>query len=137
MERILVAYLRASERVTEIVGERVGTRTPGALDQPWVRVTYYDDPPAGRSSTDHHVAFYVQCDCYAGKKSGSKSNANRLAATVRELLDGMADADHAGAVVTGSKPTGSRPLLDDSKDPPMERYIVTATVWAYGVEEGS
>lgn len=136
MERILVAYLRDADEVAEIVGERVGTKTPGTLDQPWIRATYYDDPPAGRSSTDHHIAFYVQCDCYAGK-SGTKSQANLLAATVRGLLAEMAGADHAGAVVTGSEATGSRPLLDDSKDPPMERYVVTATIWAYGVENGS
>lgn len=138
MESLLVAYLGADSEVDAIVGHRVATRTPGSLDAPWVRISVLDDPPTGRSSVDRHIEFYVQCDCYAGK-GGSEEEAFRLARRVRELLGSnhVAEASHEDAVVSGSKATGSRPLLDDTEDPPLARYVVTATVWAYGLEEGS
>lgn len=138
MESLLVFYLGADVEVEEIAGQRIATRTPGSLDEPWVRISVLDDPPTGRSSVDHHIEFYVQCDCYAGK-GGSEEEALRLARRVRELLGSnhLAEASHEEAVVTGSKATGSRPLLDDTFDPPLPRYVVTACVWAYGLEEGS
>lgn len=137
MESLLVAYLEADAEVEAIVGERVATRTPGSLDQPWIRVSVLDDPPTGRSSVDRHIEFYVQCDCYAGR-GGSEEEAFLLARRVRELLGSnhLGEVEHEEAVVSGSKATGSRPLLDDTFDEPLARYVVTATVWAYG-QEGS
>ncbi len=136
MEKILADYLRSAPDVAAIAGERVGTKNPRTLDEPWVRVTIYDDPPTGRSSVDHHVAFYVQLDCFAGKE-GTQEEANFLGRTIRGLLGGMAQQDFDGAVLSGAKATGSRSLPDEDFDPTMDRYVVTGIVWARSAEEGS
>lgn len=134
MEKTLGDYLRSASAVQEIVGDRVATKTPRTLAQPWVRVTVVDDPPAGKSSTDHNIAFYVQLDCYAGA-DGGEVEATRLGHTVRSLLAEMADGQHTDIVISGSKPTGSRLLPDDTFDPPRDRRVVTGIVWAHAAEE--
>jgi hypothetical protein len=136
MEKILGDYLREAPAVEAIVGDRVATKTPRTLEEPWVRINVLDDPPAGKSSADHVIAFYVQLDCYAGKK-GDQVLANLLARTVRALLGEMAKHEHEEAVISGAKVHGSRPLPDSTLEPTMERYVVTATIWAHSTEEGS
>ena len=136
MEKILGDYLRSAPDVAAIVGDRVATKNPRTLDDPWVRVTVYDDPPTGRSSADHHIAFHVQLDCFAGKE-GTQSEASLLARTVRSLLGEMVRHDFDGAALSGAKATGSRFLPDENFDPDMDRYVVTGIVWAHSLEEGS
>jgi hypothetical protein len=134
MEKILRDYLVEAEGVAEIVGTRVATKTPDTLKEPWIRLSIIDDPPAGRSSVDHFIEFYVQAECYAGK-DGTQSKASLLARTVRALIAEMGRHDHEGAVVTGTKIRSSRSLRDDSLQPAMDRYVVTASIWAHSVEE--
>lgn len=135
IEKIVGDYLRSLPEVEEIAGDRVATKTPTSLSEPWVRITLLDDPPTGRSSADHLIAFYLQLDCHAGK-DGSQSLASRLARTVREALGEIADHSHVDTVVSGSKVHSSKPLRDDDM-PEIDRYVVVATVWAYSTEEGS
>jgi hypothetical protein len=137
MEKILGDYLRDAPAVEEIVGDRVATKAPRTLDEPWVRIAVLADPPAGRSSADHVIAFYVQLDCYAGKK-GDQVLANSLARSVRALLGEIHEHEHDAAVVSGAKVEGSRPLPDSTLEQTMDRYIVTATIWAHSTSpEGS
>jgi hypothetical protein len=133
MEKILGDYLRDAPGVEAIVGDRVGTKTPKTLSEPWVRVNVLADPATGKSAADHHIGFYVQIDCFAGK-TGSQGGVNLLARTVRALVGEMADHVYEGAVVTGAKVEGSRPVPDDSFEPTMDRYVVTATIWAHSIE---
>jgi hypothetical protein len=137
MEKIFVDYLGGDSAIEAIVGDRIATKTPRTLDAPWVRISVLADPPAGKSSADHNIAFYVQLDCCAGKK-GTQVDANLLARSVRASLGEMPQQEHADAVVSGVKVEGSRPMPDDTFEPTMDRYIVTATVWAHSSpEEGS
>lgn len=135
IEKILVDYLGEQEAVTDIA-EEIATKTPGELDQPWLRISLLADPRAGRSSADHLIAFYVQIDCYAGTAAG-QSTASTLARTVRAAVGGMPRHQHDGAVVTSAVVNGSRPLRDDDL-PQIDRYVVTATIHAHSIEvEGS
>ncbi len=137
MEKILVDYLGGDSAIEGIVGDRIATKTPRTLDEPWIRLSVLADPPAGKSSVDHNIAFYVQLDCYAGEE-GTQAAANLLARSVRASLGEMPKQEHDGAVVSGVKVEGSRPMPDDTFEPTMDRYIVTATVWAHSrPEEGS
>ncbi len=137
MEKILVDYLGGDSAIEGIVGDRIATKTPRTLDEPWIRLSVLADPPAGKSSVDHNIAFYVQLDCYAGE-DGTQAAANLLARSVRASLGEMPKQEHDGAVVSGVKVEGSRPMPDDTFEPTMDRYIVTATVWAHSrPEEGS
>lgn len=130
IEKIVGDFLRGRGDITALVGNRVATKTPGTLDKPWVRITLVDDPPVKGSTADHLIAFYLQLDCYAGK-DGDQTLASTLARTVRSAIGVIDKADHEGAVVTGAKVNGSRPLPDTDLDETMDRYIVTVTIWAH------
>ncbi len=130
MERILVGYLTGNLAIAAIVGDRVATKTPSNLKEPWVRVVQIDAPPAGRSSADHLIAFYCQLDCYAGKK-GTRVEAEELHRLVRSAIAEIGDHTFEGAVISGAKINGSRPLPDTDLDEQIDRYIVTATIWAH------
>jgi Protein of unknown function (DUF3168) len=129
-------YLLSSPAIAEIVGERIFTKPPGALGRPWIRVSVYDEPPTGKSTADYHIAARVDLHCYAGTEGGA-DEASRLGRLVRAWMSAMDNDGQKSAVVSGAKVEGGRPLLDDSLDPPIDRYLVHVVVWAHGVEEGS
>lgn len=133
MEEILVGYLGQVPAVTAIAGERIATKPPRSTKEAWIRITVLDDPPAGRSSADHLIEFYAQIDCFAGQE-GDETTSSTLARTVRAALKEIADAAFDKAVVTGARVEGSRNLPDESMSPPIDRHIVTATIWAHSKE---
>lgn len=130
MEKIVVDFLVGRSPIEAIVGNRVATKTPRSLDEPWVRVNLLDNPPVTGSTTDHLIASYLQIDCYAGKK-GDQILASSLARAVRAAFGDIDAVAHEGATVTGAKVHGSKPLPDTELDKAMDRYIVTATIWAH------
>lgn len=129
MEKIVGDFLRGRSDITTVVGDRVATKMPSTLDKPWVRITLIDDPPVKGSTADHLIDFYLQLDCYAGK-DGDQTLASTLARTVRSAIGEIDKADHEGAVVTGAKVNGSRPMSDPDFEG-MDRYMVTVTIWAH------
>lgn len=130
IEKVLGDYLRGRSDVSAITGTRVATKTPPTLDDPWIRITLLDDPPVGKSTADHLIAFYADIECFAGRK-GSRSEANLLARTVRAALGEIKDGEYTETVISGARVEGSRPRPDTIFEPTMDRYIVTATIWAH------
>jgi hypothetical protein len=126
-ELVLSAYLRAHPAVTALV-DRIGTKTPGKIDEPWVRMTLLVNPPDRTSPALHLSTALIQLDCYAGaERTGAQAQASLLARTVQGAIQDMPAAIHDGAVVT--KATASvRRLPDTSIDPERERFIVEATI---------
>jgi hypothetical protein len=138
IEALIGDHLRDEPEIADIVGDRVVGRTPSSTDRPWVRVFQLDAQSSGRSTTDHLVEFYVQLDCFAGKAAqGRRGESSLLTRLVRAAMVAMPEAAHAGAVVSGVRIDGCPRIPDGDFDPPMERYALTATVWAHAVEEGS
>lgn len=122
LDPILVAYLRADATVAAVT-DRIGTRTPPNLTEPWVRITLLDDRDDPRSSAQHLTSSLVQLDCFAGS-AGDRLGASRLARAVRAALHALPGI-HGAAVITGAKTSMSR-QPDETFTPAMERYIVSA-----------
>lgn len=129
-EAILTTYLES--HVTPL-GATIVDLTPDDLGAPWVRLTLLDAPSDG--IPDHLVAAYVQLDCYAGQDAGEDAHedASLIARTVRAALVTIHEADHDGAAVSGCRIDGMPRMPDPAFEPPLERYVLTATVWMHGV----
>lgn len=137
LEQILVAHLKADQGVAAIT-DRVSTRTPRTLDEPWVKIEVLDQIPERISRALHLEHGYVQFHCYAGSDQATgQTVANQLVGVVRLALRALPASPHDGAVVTGVELTGMRPLPDDELDPARERYIVTATIHLHPSPTGS
>lgn len=126
-EAALTAYL---EDAVDALGATVRGRTPDSHEDPWVRLTLLDAPATDGGITDHHIAAYVQFDCYAGR-TGGQAEANLLGRTVRDALRTIATADLDDAVATGARIDGHSRQPDTDFEPARERVIVTATVWLH------
>lgn len=139
IEAIVGSYLRTNPDIEAIVGGRVVGRTPADDSEPWVRVFELPSVSPGRSTVDWHVAYYLQLDCFAGTNArGRRGDSKRLALAVCAAVDAIDEAELSGGVVSGSKVESCRRLPPDADfDPAMERYMVTATIWAHPTEEGS
>lgn len=117
-----------ANRLREEADLRVVAKTPKDTDSAWVRLTLLD-APQGNSPADHLVAFYLQLDCYAGKKGG-EPEAIGLALAAREVLTGLGGTYDEG-VVTGGRINGMARIPDVDLEPARERVVMTATVWAH------
>lgn len=131
-EKVVRAHLAADATVTAIApAPRIGPRTPTSTEEPWVRITLFDDPPTD-DGVDHHIAAYMQIDCFAGT-NGDQGDADDLSRAVRAALATMPSASHDGAVVSGiRRPTRAR-IPDVDFEPAMERYTVTVTVYLHAI----
>lgn len=127
IESTLIAHLRADAPVTAITS-RVATRTPPALEQPWVRLTLLDDPPHRSSRALHLFHAHVQLDCYGGNGDQAQLEARALSHAVRVAVHALPATALDGIVVSAVTGLGRRRLPDDELQPARERYIVTATV---------
>lgn len=133
-EQLCVQALLADTDVIAIVGQRVGTRTPRDLSDPWVTVRLIDDLPDPKSSALHLTSALVQIDCYAGStRNGAQAQASYLARLCRTVLHQLAYQPQAtGPVVSKVKPGSIRPMPDETFEPARERYIVELEVTAHG-----
>jgi hypothetical protein len=127
---VVINYLKG---LPEIVGAplsaRVEGKTPSSRGLPWVKVTTIDDSGTDGGITDHHIAAFLQLDCYAGTTNNSEARASLLSRTVQEALRVMATSPHTGAVVTGARSSGSHEPDTVLGESALERYIVQSTVW--------
>lgn len=127
-EAVVIAGLAADERVTDITTRIAGSR-PGTLKLPWVRVTLHDDASTDGGVVDHHIAAYMDIECWAGTE-GTEVLASDLSRAVRAALHDFSERDDLPAIVTGAR-SSRRKAHDASTSPPGFRYIVTATVWMH------
>lgn len=136
LEQIVGGYLRGHSAVSALT-TRVVARTPSDTGPAWVKYGLLGERPARGSSVLHLVGYVMQFDCYAGRTRNEREAAFRLAATVKAALADLVglygDVSNGPAVITGvpADRLSSSRIQDDSLDPALERYIVTATVYAH------
>lgn len=126
-EKLVSNYLREHVRITPL-GARVVGKTPDSTIAPWIRVTQINAPQGG--VPDHHVAFTLQLDCYAGK-TGGQPEANSLAIAARAALQDAHLSTHALGIVSGCAISSDMRLPDTDFEPARDRRVITATVWAH------
>lgn len=126
-EALTGTYLRSIDALADIVGSRIVGDTPRDTTDAWVRVTQIDDAPLRSSRALHLVTVWLQFDCYAGT-TGGHEQASGLSRLVREHLNAMNTATHAGAVVSGVKFGGTHRLPDTDFQPARERFVFTAEI---------
>lgn len=122
-EKVISKHLR-KQTEARLVG-----KTPENTDEPWVRLTLFDDPAIEGSRTDYAIEAYVQLDCYAGE-DGGQPEANSLSREIRAAIVDMPNHEHADAVVV-SGATARRRRSPDATLQGRERVIVMARVWMH------
>lgn len=125
---VAVAYLDGHEDIGG-AGVTVGVGTPDSLEGPWVDVALIHAASTDGGITNHHIAAYLQFDCYAGEDDNDSTIAGGLAATVVEALRVANTATHEDAVVTGAESSWHHAPDTTRADPPLERFIVESIVW--------
>ena len=123
---LTATYLRSNADVAAIVGSRVGAKTPDMTDAPWVRIHQIGD---ASGFPLHLVTVHLQLDCYGGSKPAkAEGESSLLARTVREVLDVMPQAEHAGAVVTAVRFGSAPDVPDQDFNPPRKRIPLDAFI---------
>lgn len=117
VERITVAWLRASAAVGALIGDRIGTELyAGAGAAVWLSVV------TGEERVRRHL-FAQQIDVRS--YGGSKADAETLAATVHDELHQMIGAQALGTVTDVRCLTTPSWNPDEVFAPPRARYIAT------------
>lgn len=125
-EKLVADYLREHDGVVAITGDRrVGSKTPEAIDTPWIRYTQLNRADLARP-LDYFTAPYLQLDCYAGK-DGGQPEASLLSRTVRAAMMAMPDEDFDDAIVTDVECRGDARIPDVQLDN-RERFILSFLV---------
>ena len=130
-EKVIADYLREHPDVSAIT-DRIVSKTPKSMDDPWVRYSQIAKRTPHRS--DHFLEVFVQLDCYAGRDDVSahdgQPGASLLARTVRAAMMALPEADLDGVVVTGVDPRGDSRQPDTQIDN-RERFILQFVVWLH------
>jgi hypothetical protein len=128
-EVILGRYLREHPAV-KALNARVVTKPPSETQLPWVRVVQHDALAVGGSRSERLIEWFGTFDCFAGQ-SGDEDLASRLVRTVRAALNELHDVAPVGAVVNGVSFISCPRQEDDSFEPAMARYPLSAIVWLH------
>lgn len=137
IEALVGTWLREHPEVS-VLGARVAGATPATTTAPWVRVTLLGARDSRDSSIEWFVDYILQLDCYAGKAAQDSHNGQaeawQLKATVRAALKDMQGRSFTDAVVTDVTFSGDARLPDTAMEPARERYVLTVTVSAHGLQ---
>lgn len=126
VERLLSAWLRSRDEVTDLVDDRVYTELPERKEWPLVRLTLIGGSPP----SEHPLwldAPVIQFDCYGGPKV----MARLIASTIRELLDRELAGTHDEGVVTGVRFGELSYVPDTSLNPPQPRYTFDVVTFVH------
>lgn len=126
IEHLVSTFLQTHPNITPLIAGRSYTVIPNSPTWPLVRVSQYDDLPAGQRPL-HHVAYFIQVEAFGG----SKAQAWTIAATCRSALAADLVGSHADGVVTGVDTRGLSDQPDDSYSPAKPRWLFAATVYAH------
>ena len=126
IEKIVVGYLKTQ------LGSRVVTATPDNQAETWVKVTQINVMNVGGPKTDHFNCWDIQLDCYASANGiGYQGEASDLFRAARAAMNDMPLNTFTGAVVTAVT-FGPCPRVPDTNfDPPRQRYVLSANVYAH------
>lgn len=132
VERLLSAFLRAGDDITDLVEQRVYTDLPRQATFPLVRLTLIGGAPVF-SRPLYLDESLIQIDCYGGPKV--------LARQIADAVRGLMDTGFVGAhydedealigVITDVRFGAMHYAPDDVFDPPKPRYIVDTTVYSH------
>lgn len=137
MEKISGDYLRAHADVIAL-NARVAGQLPKTFTKPWVRVTQIDAANAtGNQQVEQLVGYLIQYDAYAGSETNNaQAEAGALGRAIRAaLVDMQSQILCTTAVITGVEIRSHVRIPDLDFDPPRERHIVTAEIWAHPTPE--
>lgn len=125
-ELVTVTYLDG------ILDAAVVPETPDDTSEPWVKVIQIDSAQISGMDADTFNVYFLQLDCYpSGDGVEHQEEASDLARETRAALVAMPDATHTDAVVTAVRFGGSRRMPDEEFEPPRQRYIISANVYAH------
>lgn len=98
VERLVIQYLLLVTEVTELVGERVGSRK----DKPYPRITITRVGGSPGSIPAHLDSARIQLEAWApdAADGGGKGLANQIARTVQAAMYDMVNVSHEEGVVT-------------------------------------
>lgn len=130
IEKLVIAYLLDVEDVTDIVGERVGSRK----DPPYPRVTVTRLGGPTGSIPAHLDPARIQIEAWAPspKDGGGKAQANLVARTVQAAMFELILAEHEDGVVTDVVCTAG-PLWQPDPVTDVPRYILDFIVRVHPV----
>lgn len=138
IEKLVSDFLRAHPAAGAL-GTRYVGKTPsqdtGGTTAPWVKVTRLNAPNATGAPVEHLIRYLVQLDVYAGEdvpgETHGQPEANQHATVIRAALHDDLPGQHGGAVVTAVRFTGDARLPDSAFQPPRERVVLSAQIWAH------
>lgn len=120
---ILADYLRSVDSMPRVVN-----KTPGSLNDSWIRLTQLG-APSETEPVDHLIRFMIQVDVFPGK-DGGRSAANDLGIDVREVIKAM-PGKTTGAVTTGTECINDSDATDTALSPPREYRTQTYYIWMH------
>lgn len=130
VERLLSAFLRSRDEITDLVEQRVYTDLPRQAVFPLLRLTLIGGAPVF-SRPLYLDESYVQLDCYGGPKV----MARQIADVARELMVGPFIGAHSfdsvSGVISDVRFGAMHYAPDDVFDPPKPRYIVDTHVYSH------
>lgn len=136
IERTLGDYLRDHGDITAL-GARVAGQLPKSFTRPWIRVTQLDAREVSRPMNrreEHLINFFVQLDVYAGSEPvNAQADASELARVARAVLCAMPDQTFYDLIVTDVMINSHARIPDLDFDPPRERYVVAAEIYAHAI----
>lgn len=132
MEKIIGDVLRDSPEIIAL-DARVAGQIPRTFTKPWVRVTQLDATNVSDSDDiEHLMSYLIQLDCYAGSDPQiGQAEASALARAVRGVLFSCKDSVVDAVISTVTFRNHAR-IPDLSFDPPRERFVLDAEVFAHG-----
>jgi len=125
MEAIVRTYLD-----TVVIGASVAGETPRNTSQAWVKVTQIGTRVIGNADVDHFHAYHIQLDCYASEGGpAGQVEAFDLYQDVRAALVNLPGTTVAAHIST-VRFTAALRLPDEAFEPPRQRYILDAHIYA-------
>lgn len=116
-----------SDHIRDTVAIRVVGKPPSSKTDSWVQVIQIDASQTDQA--DHLVNFIIQLDCYASE-DGGQPECVQIAREVRASLVQLNGTTSDG-VITDVRMFGDIRLPDYDMEPPRDRRILTARVWAH------
>ena len=126
-ERLVRSYLAQVTDITALVGTNISTEQPGTLPAAWITFTRLASPSYDKLPEAMDVARF-QFDAWAT----DKATASTIARTLRAALRASTNYTLATVGTLGgcSIVTDIAWQPDDSRTPPIPRYVLTVDVYA-------
>ena len=127
VERIVSQFLRDNTAVTDLVGQRVYSELPKAVEWPAVRLNRVGGGPATRPARLDLAR--IQVDVWGGTKANARTIAATVLAVIGEELPGV--YDEGVSVITAARLGTLRYSPDTTFTPAKPRYISEVSIYSH------